>query len=174
MARCMLACVYEQHLALFQSQDTEKKVKDIESAVISAIDDQCHDQCGFTKHHIQHGVFKCFSHSPHAVTYRAFIHGTSNATAYELTVQIGWWTSKGQDVVVQRILLTLDKTCAVTLSSFNDEECLLSTTSTQISSIKSSSAIIVGTTIGAVVVFIGICTLGLACLIRNRCKQRIR
>lgn len=57
------------------------------------------------------------------VTYRAIIHGTASTTATELISQIEQWTAQGSIVTVQRVVLTVDGSCTVALSSFADDEC---------------------------------------------------
>ena len=57
------------------------------------------------------------------VTYRAIIHGTASTTATELISQIEQWTAQGSIITVQRVVLTIDGSCTVALSSFADDEC---------------------------------------------------
>lgn len=73
-----------------------------------------------------------------------FHHKTVHNSAYELTVQTEGWIAKEQRLVVQWILLTIDKSCAVVLSSFDDEECLQLKTSPPLNK-SHISAIVAGT-----------------------------
>ena len=80
-------------------------------------------------------MFRCFPASPEAVTYRAVLHGTASATSSELISQIEQWTAEGAGIIVQQILLEVDGSCTVAVSSLTDEECQPRNTD----SVKSSS-----------------------------------
>ena len=68
------------------------------------------------------GVFKCFPDSPQAVIYRAALHGTANATTTELISHIQEWIIEEPTVTVQRVLLTIDGSCSIGISSLTDKE----------------------------------------------------
>ena len=52
-------------------------------------------------------VFRCFPDSPHAVTYRALLHGTTSANSSELISHIEQWMTEGAIIMVQRVLMTI-------------------------------------------------------------------
>ena len=102
--------------------------------------------------------------SPQAVTYRAFIiHGSINLTAFELILLLEGWLAKDPTVVIQRVSMTIDKDCAVAISSLADEECLPRNNSTQPPIPQGGSQGTIGTIIagtmvagGALVILTGI------------------
>lgn len=153
------------------------KATDIESAVISAINNLCH--CDLTADRITEGVFKCFPESPQAVTYRAFIHGATHATSYELIMQVERWIAGEPSIVVHRVLMAVDKACVVAISSFVDEECLPRPTSPQ-SPIKPQNKPYGSVIAGAIVatttalVTIGIGVLIIVCVVKSHQRQRNR
>ena len=72
---------------------------------------------------IRNEGFQCFPSSPDAVTYRAELHGTLKATVPDLIEDITEWLSSGASISVQLQRLTIDSSCSVTISSFNENEC---------------------------------------------------
>ena len=138
------------------------------------MNNQC--QCDLQADRITDGVFKCFPQSPQAVTYRAFMHGSINVTAFELILQLERWTAEEPSIVVQRVLMTVDKACVVTIPSFIDDECLLNNNSIQPPSKQPSESfatIIAGTTVagGAVAaVIFGMSVLVIVhmCMVKQR------
>ena len=94
----------------------------IAATVLDNIQEHC--QCGFIRDQITDEVFRCFLSSPQAVTYRAVLHGTANATSSQLISQIEQWIAEGAAITIQRILLSVDGSCAVAIPSFvYNEEC---------------------------------------------------
>ena len=69
-----------------------------------------------------------FSHaslsSPNAVTYQAELHGTLEATVPDLIGDIIEWLSSGASISVQLQRLTIDSSCSVAISFFNENECM--------------------------------------------------
>jgi hypothetical protein len=63
----------------------------------------------------------CFLESPTAVTFRAEI--TSQLSAPQLMEFLGEWVSSGTPVLVQAQILSIDRSCDVVISSFNEVEC---------------------------------------------------
>ena len=80
-------------------------------------------QCGFISDRLTDEVFQCFPASPEAVTYRAMLHGTTNTTSAQLISHIEQWTAKGAAITIQQVLLRVDGSCAVAVSSLVDDEC---------------------------------------------------
>ena len=72
---------------------------------------------------IRNGGFLCFPSSPNAVTYRAELHGTLKASVPDLIEDITEWLSSGASISVQFQLLTIDSSCSVAITSFNENEC---------------------------------------------------
>ena len=82
---------------------------------------QC--QCGFGVDQITAASFRCFPESPTAVTFRAEISESLRLSASQLTGFLEAWVSSGAVVSIQAQMLTIDDTCDVLISSFNEGEC---------------------------------------------------
>ena len=79
--------------------------------------------CGFVWDRITDEVFQCFDASPQAVTYRAVLHGTASTTSSQLISQIEQWTTEGAGITIQQVLMRVDGSCRVSLSTLIDDEC---------------------------------------------------
>ena len=124
-------------------------MNDISTAIVSNINQHC--QCGFSRENVTNGVFRCFPASPQAVTFRAVLHGGTKASSSELSSYIEQWIGNDITIPIQSILINVDSSCMVVISSFDDGEC-------QIDSEKhtnnSSSAVIGGTVAGLLLLLI--------------------
>ena len=96
---------------------------------------------------IRNGGFLCFPSSPNAVTYRAELHGTLKASVPDLIEDITQWLSSGASISVQFQLLTIDSSCSVAISSFNENECMATGTATN----EPSTGVVIGVAIGVIV-----------------------
>lgn len=135
-------------------------MKVIISEIVDTVQERC--QCGFVHDRITSGVFRCCKAG--VVDYRADIHGTANATSSELISVIEQWVDEGAAYRINRILLSVDKTCAVTIPSITfteDCSCVPSTYSTPgqpthaygpTSKTDHNTIIVVGVTILAVII----------------------
>ena len=90
-------------------------------AVVDELSDRC--QCNFEADLISSAGFRCFPQSPTAVTFRALMTGSPQATAQELAIFLGDWISSGAFLTIQAQLLSVDGSCAITISSFGESEC---------------------------------------------------
>ena len=80
--------------------------------------------CGFVRDRITDEVFRCFPASSQRVTYRAIVHGTASATSTQLISYIEQWTAEGAIIIIDQLLLSVDASCPVAISSiFTNEEC---------------------------------------------------
>ena len=68
-------------------------------------------------------MFRCFSSSPQAVTFRAILHGVSRASSSKIISYIEQWISNDITIPVQKVLINVDSSCTVSISSFDDREC---------------------------------------------------
>lgn len=82
-------------------------------------------QCSITVERITNAGFRCFPQSPQAVTYRARLHGTPQASVSELLSLVKAWIVSDASIVVQAQLLSPDKNCMVAITSPNEDECQL-------------------------------------------------
>ena len=111
-------------LSFMQTESRDQKLEDVTETVLENTRELC--QCGsFLRDRITDEVFQCFPASPQAVTYHAVIHGTASANSSQLIAHIEQWTAEGTNIIIQQVLLRVDGSCAVTVSSLVDEECQL-------------------------------------------------
>ncbi len=68
--------------------------------------------------------FRCFAESEDAVTYRAEVSGTQTASVVEIANYIEDWLADGAIVVFEFLLIPVDSTCQVILTSITDPECM--------------------------------------------------
>ena len=124
-------------------------MNDISTAIVSNINQHC--QCGLSRENITNGVFRCFPASPQAVTFRAVLHGGTKASSSELSSYIEQWIRNDVTIPIQSVLINVDSSCTVAISSFDGGEC-------QIDSEKhtnnSSSAVIGGIVAGLLLLLI--------------------
>lgn len=102
-----------------QVDDTSSTENAIIQAIVENVGRTC--DCTFTEDRITDQMFRCFRSSREAVTYRARLHGTGEATVTELLQDIEAWVQAGP-VNIQ--LLTVNRSCAVGIDSFNKSECV--------------------------------------------------
>ena len=109
---------------------------------------------------IRNEGFQCFPSSPDAVTYRAELHGTLEATVPDLIEDIAQWLSSGASISAQLQRLTIDSSCSVAITSFNENECrntvTMTTTVTENEGSTTSvsqnyTGVVVGVAIGVIV-----------------------
>ena len=72
---------------------------------------------------ITNSVFRCFPSSPQAVTFRALLHGGAKVSSSELALHIKQWIIHDVTIPVQNVLINIDSSCQVVISSFDDREC---------------------------------------------------
>ena len=78
--------------------------------------------CVLTEDHVTQRGFQCFPSSPQAVTYRAELRGTREASVEDLLQDMQQWIQDAS-FPVQFHILTVDSSCDVSISSFSDPEC---------------------------------------------------
>jgi len=117
----------------------------------------------FSEDRLSERGFQCFPSSPQAVTYRAELHGTREATVAELVEDIEQWVQEGVSIPIQFQVLTVDASCDVSVNSFTDTECRASTVGTteDTRSIEGSTVAIAttGVIVGIVAAGLGAITL---------------
>ena len=106
-----------------QNENANSKVEAVSAAIVSNINQRC--QCGLSHKNITDGVFRCFSSSPQAVTFRAILYGTAKASSSEIISLIEEWISIDVTIPVLSVLINIDSRCTATISSFDDGECQL-------------------------------------------------
>lgn len=99
-------------------------MEDISVAIASNINLCC--QCGLSRENITDSVFRCFPSSPQAVTFRALLrHGSATLSSSELAIIscMEQWISNDITIPVQSILINVDSSCNVIISSLDEREC---------------------------------------------------
>ena len=127
-------------------------------------------QCGFTQDQITSSAFQCFPDSPQAVTYRAVLHGTANASSSDIISHIEQWISEGVAISVQNDLINVDTNCVIEISSDDDSEC----SGSSASSFSFLLYIIVSGAAGGLLLILVLCTLMMTTLFLKRKKERRR
>ena len=105
-----------------QKEDTVKKVDFITLEVFNHL--RVHCSCGFAQSMmITGGVFSCFETG--SVHFRAYVHGTANATAAAIIQRIQRWVNGGAVLTVNLLQLRVDNTCTVAIPSitYNNDGC---------------------------------------------------
>ena len=131
------------------------KAEDLVSEVVHELRSRC--QCEFTSDKITGGGFLCFPDSPQHVTYRGTIHGTLLASTSQLLVNLEEWILSGTSISIQAQLLSPDVTCAVSISSRDEDECRPQLSSTDPSTVPSAEPSTIPTTwivVGVVVAMV--------------------
>ena len=169
------------HTLSLQTSALSEKATDVVSSIVSNVEQRC--RCGFTSSQIRQGGFQCFSDSEDAVTYRAELHGNGRATVSELVRFIEDWITEdgGVGILIQSLLVRVDGSCVVMLSSIVEAECqpqpvhVSTTTRTEVSpnepvaSGPDTGAIVGGAIVVVLILAITISTITVTALVlRNR------
>ena len=85
------------------------------------VEERC--QCGFTVRNILKPTFRCFAESVDAVTYRAEILGTGVASATYIISHIQDWIMQGALITFDFVLIAVDNSCQVIVTSVLNPEC---------------------------------------------------
>lgn len=72
---------------------------------------------------ITNSGFKCYQNSPNAVNYRAQLNGMLGATSSQLIDYIVKFVRSGPFLLVNGLLIKVDKNCNVPIMSRNQPEC---------------------------------------------------
>lgn len=99
------------------------KLEDIRQQVISELVTHC-DGCAESSIAITMGVFRCFTGSESAATYRALFHETHQVSLQDFQQIIREWIGDGKIIAVESLILQIDPMCSVFVTQVNDLECL--------------------------------------------------
>ena len=110
-----------------QGDGAVEKRNIIIAAVVDAIEQLCN--CGYTAQYIDSSGsgLQCSSNHPSQVVFRSKLYGTADTTASEVTTHINQWISSDVSIVILGLILDIDPTCPVQISSFSDPECQTAT-----------------------------------------------
>ena len=113
---------------LITQVDNGRQKLDTLSATLSMnVEERC--QCGFSVINILEPRFRCFTESEDAVTFRAEIIGTGEASPADIATYIQNWITQGALVTFDFVLIVVDNSCQVVVTSILDPECNPLTTS---------------------------------------------
>ena len=104
-----------------QADDGRQKLDTLTAALSMNIEERC--QCGFTVMNILQPKFLCFAESQDAVTYRTEIIGTGVVSPTGIATHIHNWIASGSRVTFDFILIAVDSSCQVLVTTILDPEC---------------------------------------------------
>ncbi len=147
----------EQYFSLYM-QDQDGKIESVMSAFAAKVESHC--GCGFSSMIITAPLFRCFPGSDRAVTFRATL------TDSRLLTPIQDWIQTNGFIPIQNVLIEVDKSCPVEISSLADTECTNQPTAAGSSDITAVVGGVVGGVVGVViVVVVGIVIIVIAVLV---------
>ena len=125
---------------------------------------------------IDNQLFVCYPESPSFLTYRARLEGTSERDSGSLGSLIEAWVRGGEaSLVMTGVLMTVDSSCAVAISSPNEPECSTDMPAVERSSDEGPAQVldaIIGGVVAVVIVLIIAITIAVITIIflvlRNR------
>ena len=85
------------------------------------VEEKCH--CGFSLLNILNPRFFCFVESGNTVTYRTELIATGVATLADIATHIQEWITEGAQISFDSVLITIDSTCQVVVTSVMEDEC---------------------------------------------------
>ncbi len=118
---------YTNHLTattsmhFWQVENGREKLNTLSEAISTSVQERC--QCEFSVANIMNPKFRCFAESESAVIYRAQTSRTVTASAEEIATYVSDWLSEGPLITFDFILIAVDTSCQVVVSSFADPEC---------------------------------------------------
>ena len=129
-----------------------EKKEAVIASVIKAVNELC--KCVFSRETFYDiditAGFQCFDQSPTAVTFRGQIGPSLTANSSLLISYLEQWVATDPTIVVLSSRLSVDSSCSVEISNFNDPECSdMTSTST-----KTATGAIVGGIVGGIFVIL--------------------
>ena len=148
---------------LYPQDQTGRTAAAVTRAFAAEVETHC--ECGFTAPMITAPLFRCFPQSTNAVTLRARLIDSRFLPALED------WVQKNGLIPTEGILIEVDKTCQVAITSLADAEC----TSQSVTS--DNSVVVIGGVVGGVVmvliIAITVTVISLAALLFKSKKQKL-
>ena len=106
-------------LRIIQITERDVTLEDITSAVLQQLTTSC-AECGINSDIIDRQSIACVPESSTIVTYRARLEGTSETESGSLISLIEEWASGGASIIVTGVLMTVDPTCSMGISSLSE------------------------------------------------------
>ena len=152
------------------------KISDITAAVESALKEL--SVCGIESEVVDKPTFKCYPDSPSYVTIRGHLIGTTTEDSASLLLSMREWVSTRPQIPVNSVLLRIDSTCSVSISSLTEEECLEVDSTSNATSSTDNAPLLYGATVAgsvSLMVFLAILVVCIVVLWRKqRNKYRLR
>ena len=137
-------------LSLLQEIELNEKKEAVIASVIKAVNELC--KCVFSRETFYDiditAGFQCFDQSPTAVTFRGEIGPSLTANSSQLISYLEQWVATDPTIVVLSSRLSVDSSCSVEISNFNDPEC------SDMTSTSTKTAIIGGGVGGVLVILV--------------------
>ena len=136
-------------LSLLQEMELNEKKEVVITIVIKAVNELC--KCVFFRDDIDITAgFQCFDQSPNAVTFRGEIGLSLTANSSQVISYLEQWVATDPTIIVLSSRLSVDSSCSVEISNFNDPEC----SDTDMTSTSTKAAIIGGGVGGVFVILV--------------------
>ena len=149
-------------------QDQDGRIEAVMSEFATEVESHC--GCGFLSVVITAPLFRCFPGSDKAVTFRATL------TDSRLLTPIQDWIQTNGFIPIQNVLIEVDKSCPVQVSSLADTECTNQPTAAGGSDIAAVVGGVVGGVVGVVIVLIivvGIVVIVIAVLVFKSRREKL-
>ena len=111
-----------------QANDVRQKLNAINISLVNNVEERC--QCGFSLSNIVSPKLRCFEESEDAVTYRAEVTGTPLAPSSQIASFVEEWLAGSALISFDFVIIPVDGSCQVVVSSIADPECNTPTTAT--------------------------------------------
>ena len=161
-----------------QANNGHQKLSTISTSLVNSVEERC--RCGFSLTNVMSPTFRCFGESEDAVTYRAEIIGTLLAPPDHVVLFIEEWLSQGALILFDIILVPLDESCQVVVTSLADPECNTPTSVTTVLMTEATSslpteqsvtlAVIVGGAIGGIIIVVVVALMIIIIVVLIRAK----
>ncbi|XP_064386676.1 sushi, von Willebrand factor type A, EGF and pentraxin domain-containing protein 1-like [Halichondria panicea] len=148
--------------------DQDGRIEAVMSEFATEVESHC--GCGFLSVVITAPLFRCFPGSDKAVTFRATL------TDSRLLTPIQDWIQTNGFIPIQNVLIEVDKSCPVQVSSLADTECTNQPTAAGGSDIAAVVGGVVGGVVGVVIVLIivvGIVVIVIAVLVFKSRREKL-
>ena len=148
-------------------------LEDITSAVLQQLTTSC-AECGINSDIIDRQTIACVPESSTIVTYRARLEGTSETESGSLISLIEKWVSRGASIIVTGVLMTVDPTCSMGISSLSEGECSpLTSKGLSADAIAKSLAITGGVVVAVLIIAIAVIIIVIIVLNKHRGNMSI-
>ena len=132
-----------------------------------AIEVKSHCGCGFSSMVMTAPLFRCFPGSDRAVTFQAFLSDS------RLLTPIQDWIQTNGFIPIQNVLIEVDKSCPVQISSLADTECTNQPTAAGSSDIAAVVGGVVGGVVIVLIIVVGIVVIVIAYFVFKNKREKL-